>query len=191
MVVLAVRSTNSSTAKASEWPSDRQPHVIVRVPRKALADGAACKRERPAAPTSVKACESNGGAGRAEWIGRHQDSYREYAYTLVERFRGGIEMSSFLGSSDTRRVSWNSPCVLALAASLHIPQIHFHQTSTHLISPTRPPEEIRRVRRRRVRIVPYPGHAGFVAWLFGGGTNSLALVNSQVDHSATSLHLLP
>ena len=59
----------SSTAKASEWPSDRQPHVIVRVPRKALADGAACKRERPAAPTSVKACESNGGAGRVEWIG--------------------------------------------------------------------------------------------------------------------------
>ena len=93
-------------------------------------------------------------------------------------------MAIFLGLSDTGWVSWNPPRVLALAASLPLPQIHFHQTSTHLISPTRPPEEIRRVRRRRVRIVPYPGHAGFVAWLFGEGTSSLALVTSQVDQLA-------
>ena len=68
-------------------------------------------------------------------------------------------MAILLGLSDTGWVSWNPPRVLALAASLPLPQIHFHQTSTHLISPTRPPE--------------------------------LALVNSQVDHSATSPHLLP
>ena len=56
----------------------------------------------PLRPRDVKACESNGGAGRAEWIGSHFDSYRGYAYTPVERFRGGIDMARFLGLSDTR-----------------------------------------------------------------------------------------
>ena len=50
-------------------------------------------------------------------------------------------MAIFLGLSDTGWVSWNPPRVLALAASLPIPQIHFHLPSTHLISPTRPPEK--------------------------------------------------
>ena len=44
-------------------------------------------------------------------------------------------MAILLGLSDTGWVSWNPPRVLALAASLPLPQIHFHQTSTHLISP--------------------------------------------------------
>ena len=76
-------------------------------------------------------------------------------------------MATFLGLSDTRWVSWNLPRVLALAASLHLPQIHLHQTSTHLISPTRPPEELRRVRRRRARAVLLPRARrvrGLVIW---------------------------
>ena len=100
-------------------------------------------------------------------------------------------MAIFLGLSDTGWVSWNPPRVLALAASLPLPQIHFHQTSTHLISPTRPPEEIRRVRRRRARAVLPPSARRVRGLVICGGTNSLALVNSQVDQPATSPHLLP
>ena len=44
-------------------------------------------------------------------------------------------MSILLGLSDMRWVSWNPPHVLALAATLPLPQIHSTKTSTHLISP--------------------------------------------------------
>ena len=93
-------------------------------------------------------------------------------------------MSILLGLSDMRWVSWNPPHVLALAATLPLPQIHSTKTSTHLISPTRPPEEIRRVRRRRARPVLPPRARRVRGLVICEGTNSLALVNSQVDQLA-------
>ena len=59
-------------------------------------------------------------------------------------------MATLPGLSDTGWVSWNPPCVLALAATLPLPQIHSTKTSTHLIFPAGA--------RAVLRLFAYPDH---------------------------------
>ena len=190
---MAARSQNSSTAKASEWPIQTDKRTWRACAPKGPGRWGRLLTRVARCVHDVKACESNGGAGRAGRVGRRQDSYcacaqPSWAFSRwCPRWRLFLDRATWSELRGTRSVCWH------LQPRPITPQIPFHTTSTHLSFP--PPALPRKFRRgaKATRPVSAEPTARRVQGLvIKRGIYSLALVNSQVDQSASSpIHLLP